>query len=140
LGNGKLTRKERAELKELTTSLGKGRAYQRRPKILADCETGIGPCPWVSCRYNLFIDVVPVPGRPDRPPIVKLTWPGREIDSVGETCALRVAARRGLTHDAVGALMNLTPQRAEQLESIALANLLAAGGLREFAPDGTDEP
>lgn len=30
----------------------------RRPKTLADCRGGLRPCPWVSCKFNLLIDVV----------------------------------------------------------------------------------
>lgn len=29
-----------------------------RPRTRGDCEGGIRPCPYVSCKHNLFIDVV----------------------------------------------------------------------------------
>lgn len=28
-----------------------------RPKTRGDCLEGPRPCPWVSCRYNLYLDV-----------------------------------------------------------------------------------
>lgn len=33
-------------------------ARSQRPKKLADCRDGLRPCPWVSCKWNLLIDVV----------------------------------------------------------------------------------
>lgn len=29
-----------------------------RPKTVGDCRGGVRPCPWVSCKFNLLIDVV----------------------------------------------------------------------------------
>jgi hypothetical protein len=31
----------------------------RRPRTVGDCRKGIRPCPWVGCRMNLLIDVLP---------------------------------------------------------------------------------
>lgn len=28
-----------------------------RPKTVGECRGGIRPCPWVSCRFNLLLDV-----------------------------------------------------------------------------------
>jgi hypothetical protein len=150
LGNHKLTRKQRAELKVITGELRRAGVYRRKPKTYADCLRLNGPCGFVSCRYNLYLDVIPVAGRPSSAPIVKLNFPHLEVWEMAETCALKVAMRGatveeptqgvGLTLEEVGELVNLTSQRVEQLESVALAKLLAGGGLREFAPDGTEEP
>lgn len=133
IGNGRLTRKERAELVELTTSLGKGHHYARRPKTWGDCQRApVAPCPWVSCSMNLYLEVVAVPGRPDSPPIIKRNFPGRDIDDLTETCALRVASRgagqdpsqgTGATLEEVGNLVNLTSQRIDQLVQGAFAKL-----------------
>lgn len=30
----------------------------RRPRKIRDCATSVRPCPWVSCKFNLLIDVV----------------------------------------------------------------------------------
>jgi hypothetical protein len=121
VGNGGLTRKERVELKVLTTSLAKGRHYARRPKVLADCIDEPGPCPWVGCRYNLFLDVDEANGA------VKLNFPGREIDELEETCALRVAARSavegGMSLERVGELGNITLERVPQLDADGLRSL-----------------
>jgi len=29
-----------------------------RPKTVGDCRHAVRPCPWVSCRFNLLIDVL----------------------------------------------------------------------------------
>lgn len=124
IGNDRLTRRERAELKMITRSLKRAGHYEDRPKAWGDCEKVTGPCPWISCSMNLYIDVIPVAGRPNSPPIVKYNFPGREIDQLKETCALRVALRgstveptqgAGMTLEEVGELVNLTSQRVDQL-------------------------
>jgi hypothetical protein len=30
-----------------------------RPVLRAQCEDGVRPCPWVGCRYNMFLEVRP---------------------------------------------------------------------------------
>jgi len=45
------------ELKALMVELD-----ANRPKTRADCEGGHRPCPYVSCKYNLFVDVNPRTG------------------------------------------------------------------------------
>lgn len=30
-----------------------------RPRTVGDCRKGPRPCPWVSCRWNLLVDVLP---------------------------------------------------------------------------------
>jgi hypothetical protein len=118
IGNDRLTRKERRELKEVTRRLSRSQVYSRRPKTLGDCERRVtGPCGWVSCRHHLFLEV------DDETGAIKLNFPGREIDEIGETCSLRAAQRGGHTLDATGALLNLTLERARQVERSALYNI-----------------
>src|SRR5258708_1322825 len=33
-----------------------------RPKLRGDCAEGERPCPYVSCKYNLYVDVNPRTG------------------------------------------------------------------------------
>src|SRR5882672_11144019 len=88
-----------------------------RPKSRADCGTGPRPCPYVSCKYNLFVDVNPRTGS------VKMNFPDKELDEIGDTCALDVADRGGITLEEVGAIMNLTRERVRQLETRGLTKL-----------------
>jgi hypothetical protein len=105
-----------------------------RPKVRSDCEGGERPCPYVSCKYNLYVDVNPRTGS------VKMNFPDKELWELSETCALDVADRAGITLEEVGVIMNLTRERVRQLEMRGLAKLrvIADDEPRELA-DEEDE-
>lgn len=86
-----------------------------RPRTRGECEDGPRPCPWVSCRHHLYLEVN------DR--TVKINFPGLEIEELVETCALDVADRGGLSLEDVGPLINVTRERIRQIELSALAAL-----------------
>jgi len=88
-----------------------------RPKVRGDCAEGERPCPYVSCKYNLYVDVNPRTGS------VKMNFPDKELWELAETCALDVADRAGITLEEVGVIMNLTRERVRQLEMRGLAKL-----------------
>lgn len=88
-----------------------------RPQTRAECAEGDRPCPYVSCRHHLYLDVSPRTGA------IKLNFPNLEIDDMPETCVLDIAERGGATLEEVGALMNLTRERARQIETSALYQL-----------------
>jgi hypothetical protein len=106
-----------------------------RPKARADCASGPRPCPYVSCKFNLYVDVNPRTGS------VKMNFPDKEIWELADTCALDVADRGGITLEEVGAIMNLTRERVRQLETRGLAKLrvIADDGPRNPLPDDDDE-
>jgi hypothetical protein len=88
-----------------------------KPKSRSECKDMDRPCPFVSCKYHLFIDVHPVRGS------IKLNFPDIEIWEMTETCALDVADRGGITLEEVGEIMNLTRERVRQVETAGLARL-----------------
>lgn len=88
-----------------------------RPKVRGDCAEGERPCPYVSCKYNLYVDVNPKTGS------VKMNFPDKELWELAETCALDVADRQGITLEEVGVIMNLTRERVRQLEMRGLTKL-----------------
>ena len=93
-----------------------------RPESRADCVQGVNaerPCPFVSCKYHLFLDVSPRSGA------IKVNFPNLEVWEMTETCALDVADRGGVTLEEVGAIMNLTRERIRQLETRGVAKLKA---------------
>ena len=88
-----------------------------RPKTRSECKDMDRPCPFVSCKYHLYIDVHPVRGS------IKLNFPDIEVWEMSESCALDVADRSGITLEEVGEIMNLTRERVRQVETQALAKL-----------------
>lgn len=100
------------ELQALMTELD-----ATRPKVRGDCAEGERPCPYVSCKYNLYVDVNPKTGS------VKMNFPDKELWELAETCALDVADRQGITLEEVGVIMNLTRERVRQLEMRGLTKL-----------------
>src|SRR5438270_2854791 len=106
-----------------------------RPKSRADCATGPRPCPYVSCKFNLYVDVNPRTGS------VKMNFPDKELWELADTCALDVADRGGITLEEVGVIMNLTRERVRQLETRGLTKLrvIADDGPRKIPPDEYDQ-
>jgi hypothetical protein len=89
-------------------------ADRERPRIRADCQGGARPCPFVSCRFNLYLDVTAAGS-------LMFNFPGLEVDQMVESCALDVAERGGKTMAEVGRLLNITRARVQQIEREALA-------------------
>lgn len=88
-----------------------------KPKTRAECVSGPRPCLFVSCKYNLYLDVNPETGS------IKLNFPEKEIWELEHTCALDVAEKGGITLEEVGLIMNLTRERIRQVETRGLTKL-----------------
>lgn len=104
-----------------------------KPRTREECVDGPRPCPFVSCKHHLYIDVSPRTGA------IKLNFPDLEVWDMGESCALDVADRGGTTLEDVGAIMNLTRERIRQVEVKALAKLEALKdmmALRDYVDEG----
>jgi hypothetical protein len=104
-----------------------------RPKMREDCGQGERPCPFVSCKHHLYLDVSARTGA------IKLNFPDLEVWEMTETCALDVADRGGTTLEEVGAIMNLTRERIRQVEVKGLAKLEALkdmSALRDYVDEG----
>jgi Sigma-70, region 4 len=104
-----------------------------RPQARADCVGGERPCPFVSCKHHLYLDVSARTGA------IKLNFPDLEVWEMNETCALDIADRGGTTLEEVGAIMNLTRERIRQVEVKGLAKLAALRdmmALRDYVDEG----
>ncbi len=108
----RLTREEIAEGIELAEYMD-----YRRPQRRADCASGPRPCPFVSCKHHLYLDVNPNTGS------IKINFPDVEVWDMPHTCALDVAERGGITLEDVGSIMNLTRERIRQVEVSGLEKL-----------------
>jgi hypothetical protein len=100
-------------------------AQKERPRIRQDCRTMSRPCPFVGCRYNLWMDVR-VQGKSAKyKPLIKPNRPDKTPWEMppGQSCVLDVAEADGLTLEDLGELMTLTRERVRQIETIALTKL-----------------
>lgn len=127
----RLSRAEREELRSL--SLGVSELFSQRPRIRGECQGGERPCPWVSCKYHLYLDINPKTGS------IKLNWRGEPWE-MPQTCALDVAERAvGInyagTHQTtltqISTLIGLARERARQIEAESLAKLRSSAALQE---------
>jgi hypothetical protein len=83
-----------------------------RPRTRGECQGGARPCPYVSCAHHLYLDVTPSGS-------IKFNFPDLEVWEMRESCALDAAHRGGLKLEQVAARMNLTRERARQLQEEA---------------------
>ena len=127
-GEGRRRRRSRARARTISirrlskTELNLGRMMfpeedYWRPMSRGDCADMERPCPFVSCKYHLYIDVHPVRGS------IKVNFPDLEVWEMTDTCALDIADRGGITLEEVGEIMNLTRERVRQVETQGLSKL-----------------
>lgn len=94
-----------------------------RPQKRADCAEVPRPCPFIACRYNLYLDVREDGG-------IRFNFPDREPDEMTASCVLDLAADGPRTLDLIGALMGVSKERARQLEAAGLRKVK-----QQFDPD-----
>ena len=109
-----------------------------RPAKRAECEVGLRPCPFISCRHHIAVDVNDEAGS------LHLTWPGVELWNLSASCSLDVAAEGGRTLDEIADVLNVTRERVRQIQAGALvkirrlsrtANKRELAALQEFLSD-----
>jgi hypothetical protein len=101
-----------------------------RPRTRSECADGPRPCPHVSCRHHLYLDVNPSTGT------IKLNFPDLEVWELAISCALDVADLGGTAIELVSELMNVTRERVRQIEMQALSRLATGAdrhALRDFS-------
>jgi hypothetical protein len=100
-----------------------------RPRARGECQGMERPCPYVSCKHHLYLDVNPETGS------IKLNFPDLEVWEMAETCSLDVADKGGITLEEVGEILNLTRERIRQVEVRGLLKLKMDGeidGSKDF--------
>lgn len=88
-----------------------------RPDTRGECKGMPRPCPFVSCKHHLYLDVNPETGS------IKINFPDKEVEELEETCALDVADKGGAILERCGELLNLTRERVRQIETRGLLRL-----------------
>lgn len=118
----RLSRDELVQAAELAEMLD-----HDRPQTREECESSIRPCPFVSCRYHLYLDVNPRTGS------IKLNFPDLEVWEMPYTCALDVASEGGITLEKAGEILNLTRERIRQMEMAGLEKIRDSGFGQDLA-------
>lgn len=78
-------------------------SHPDRPRKRGDCAQAMRPCPWVSCRYHLFLDVN------SRGSIIyRGTSDVAELATMRYTCALDAADDGGFSERGVGRVIKQT--------------------------------
>ena len=100
----------RAELK----ALGADAPYER-PRTRGDCAQVPRPCPYVACKYSLYLDVSSTGS-------IILNFPHLEPGQMPaeRSCALDLAERGPMTLEYIAVVTNLTRERIRQVELKAL--------------------
>ena len=102
-----------------------------KPKTRGECGTA-RPCPWVSCRYHMYMDVLPKHGS------IKMNFAELEPEDLKESCALDIADKGGVTLDEAATAMNITRERVRQIEAKVLIEIRRRAGFRKGAEKGND--
>ena len=88
------------------------------------------PCPWISCRHHLYLEVHPDTGA------LKINFKGIDPDQLEESCAADIADRGGMTLKEVGDMIRLTRERIRQVEVSGIKKLKNAEYVREASDFG----
>ena len=116
------------------------------PRTRGECVDGARPCPLVSCRYHLYLDVettgniainFPETKRLGRRQTFKLEAESLDVAealiSMPATCALDVADRGEHILASVAACLGVTRERARQIEAEAEKSLRRLPILQELS-------
>lgn len=124
-----ITRQDLAEYQAELDALGPFEMPDR-PRTRAECPTE-RPCPWVSCRYHLYLDITDAGS-------IKYNFPDLEPEELPHSCALDAADLGPHTLDAIGEKTNVTRGRIRQLETRALQLLRSLGVVKRLRRDAQD--
>jgi hypothetical protein len=94
---------------------------RRLPLTRAECDQIPRPCPYVSCRHHLYLDVT-------RFGSIRLNFPTLQPHELVDSCSLDVADRGSHSLEECGPLLNITKERVRQLELELMARLEARRG------------
>lgn len=99
-----------------------------RPRTRGDCANVPRPCPFVGCRYHLFLDV-------GKGGVLRLNFPDKEPHELKRSCALDIAAAGGLGQKVVAKILGVSKQAVQQSEKRSIDRLDPR--LRRIAAEAT---
>ncbi len=104
------------------------RVFAANPRP-TECAGGISPCPWVSCRHHLYLEVHPTSGA------IRLNHPDLTLEEMPFTCSLDAAADGPASLSQVAERLGITHERVRQIEVDAQATFaVGQGQLRRRSP------
>lgn len=98
-----------------------------RPQCRRECLDMPRPCPWVGCKWHLYLDVLSSGS-------IQFNFPELEPGDLAHTCALDVADAGEITLEQVGEVMNVTRERVRQIQTSAIERMLDHGTLDAAEP------
>lgn len=110
----RITQQELAAGRDELRELGADAPYDR-PQTRADCARIPRPCPYIACKYNLYLDVSETGS-------IILNFPHLQPHQMNpkQSCALDLAERGPMTLEDIAVVTNLTRERIRQVELKAL--------------------
>jgi hypothetical protein len=84
-----------------------------RPKTRGDCVGQPRPCPFVSCRHHLYLEVSGRGG-------IRINFPDTEVEDMEHSCSLDEAETGPMTLSEVSKRTGVTKERVRQVEELAL--------------------
>lgn len=111
----RITRLELAAGQAELQALGADAPYER-PRTRGDCAQVPRPCPYVACKYSLYLDVSATGS-------IILNFPHLEPGEMpaDRSCALDLAERGAMTLERIAVVTNLTRERIRQVEMKAMS-------------------
>lgn len=91
-----------------------------RPQAREECESSERPCPFVSCKHHLYLDVS------ERTGSIKVNFPDLEVWELPETCALDIADEGERTLEQIGDALNITREAVRLIVDRATDKLKTA--------------
>lgn len=110
----RITRSDLAAGRAELRALGADVPYDR-PRTRGECAHVPRPCPYVACKYSLYLDVSETGS-------IILNFPHLEPGQMPaeQSCALDLSERGGMTLEDIAVVTNLTRERIRQVELKAL--------------------
>lgn len=98
------------------------KTVSERPLTRGECVDGPRPCPYLSCKYHLAIEVTMGGSIKAMRPDVFDAEGVPDLERLDETCVLDVADRAPQPHE-ISELLNIAPQLVERIEERAMKKL-----------------